>query len=96
MDDPLTSVNGPTIGDGNALFYYLKDVPDNFRQICEKLHNMTCNYKDFIVSTDTYKATSVKALEYEKKGILEKLTVKGSNTKKTHDWKGLLCNKDNK
>ncbi len=37
MDDPLPNVNVLTIEDGNALFYYLKDVPDNFKQICEKL-----------------------------------------------------------
>ncbi len=43
---------------------------------------MTGNYKDVIVSTDTYKATSVKALEHKRRGISEKLKVKGSNTKK--------------
>ncbi len=96
MDDPLHTVNVLTIQDGNALFYYLKDVPDNFRQICEKLYNITNNYKDVIVSTDTYKTTSVKAQEHKRRGISEKLIVKRSNTKKPQDWKGFLCNADNK
>ncbi len=57
---------------------------------------MTGNYKDVIVSTDTYKATYVKALECKRKGISEKVIVKGSSTKKPHDWKGFLSNTDNK
>ncbi len=91
MDDHLPSVNVLTIDDGNALFYYFKDVPDNFNQICEKLYNMTGNYKNVIVSNEIYKTTYVKALESKRKGISEKIIIKGSNTKKTLYWKRFLA-----
>ena len=96
MDDPLPNANVLTIEDGNALFYYLKEVPDNFKQICEKLYNMTRNYEDVIVSTDSYSKTSVKALERSRRGVSEKLIVKGAKTRRPYDWKGFLCNDDNK
>lgn len=43
-----------------------------------------------------YSTNSVKALERKRRGITEKLLVKGVNTKKPHDWKAFLCNEENK
>ena len=33
MDAPVPTVNVLSNKDGNALFYYLKEFPDNFKQI---------------------------------------------------------------
>ena len=96
MDEKLPNVGVLTIEDGNALFYYLKEIPDTFKQICEKLYNQTKKYDDVIVSTDMYSTNSVKALERKRRGITEKLLVKGANTKKPCDWKVFLCNEENK
>ena len=37
MDVSVPTVNVFTIEDGNALFYYLKEIADNLKQIEEKL-----------------------------------------------------------
>ena len=37
MDVPVPTVNVLTIEDGNALFYYLKEIANTFKQIAEKL-----------------------------------------------------------
>jgi hypothetical protein len=96
MDAPLPNVDTLTIEDGNVLFYYLKEIPDNFKQITEKLYKMTVKGGDVLVSTDMYIPSSVKALERKRRGYSEKLIVKGLNTKKPHDWKNFLCNEENK
>ena len=62
MGVPVPTVNVLTIEDCNALFYYLKEIPDNLKQIAEKLYNSTIKSSYVIVSTDMYSATSVKAL----------------------------------
>ena len=46
MDVPVSTVNVITIVDGNALFFYLKEIPDNFKQIAEKLYNSTIKSGD--------------------------------------------------
>ena len=59
-DENLTLV----IEHRNALFYALKDIPRNFKEICLKLFGMvfskTC---DMIFSTDMYYSDSVKSME---------------------------------
>ena len=62
MDIPVSTGNVLTIEDSNSLFYYLKEIPDNFKQIAEKLHNSTIKSGYLLVSTDMYSTTSVKAL----------------------------------
>ena len=84
------------IEDGNALFHSIKEIPGNFRQISEKLFNMTSNKVDVIFSTDMYKEDSVKAMERNRRGSSEKLLLQGENTKKPADWKNFLTNEDNK
>jgi hypothetical protein len=39
------------IEDGNAAFYYLKDLPPNFRDICVRLFDMVVRKSDIIFST---------------------------------------------
>ena len=72
MDEKLPNAGVLTIEDGNTLFYYLKEIPDAFKQICVKLYNQTKKY-DVIVSTDMYSTNSVKALEQKQRGMTEKL-----------------------
>ena len=78
------------IEDGNALFHSIKEIPGNFRQISEKLFNMTSNKVDVIFSTDMYKEDSVKAMERNRRGSSEKLLLQGENTKKACRLEKLL------
>ena len=57
---------------------------------------MTKMYGDVVVNTDMYSKNYVKALERKRRGITEKLLVKGANTKKTYDRKTFLSNEENK
>ena len=41
-----------TIEDGNALFHYMRELPDNFRGICLKLFDMKVKGTNAIFSTD--------------------------------------------
>ena len=52
MDVPVPTVNVLTFEDCNALFYNLKEIPDNFKQIAEKLYNSIIKSGDVLVSTD--------------------------------------------
>lgn len=84
-----------TTEDGNALFHCMSDVPKNFGQISSKLFNMMPRKADVIVSTDMYKAGSIKTME-RRRGESGKLLLKGENTKKPSDWKVFLANEENK
>ena len=80
--------------DGNATFHCLQDIPSNFRQICSKVFS-TIPKGDVIFSTDSYMENSIKSMERKRRGVSEKLLIKGSATKKPSDWKFLL-NDENK
>ena len=84
-----------TIYDGNAVFYYLKDVPSNFKLICEKIFSLLSK-GDIIFSTDSYKPDSIKSMERQRRGTSEKLIIKGESTKRPKDWKTFLANDANK
>jgi len=51
---------------------------------------------DVIVSIDMYVDDSVKNLERKRRGVADKLIVKGPSTRKPKDWKAFLQNEDNK
>jgi hypothetical protein len=84
------------VHDGNACFYYMKEVPCNFSQICSKVFDMMSRTGDAVFSTDSYKDNSVKSMERQRRGCSAKLIIKGQNTKKPPDWKSFLANDDNK
>ena len=84
------------IEDGNAAFYYLKDLPPNFRDICARLFDMVVRKSDIIFSTDMYLENSIKSMERKHRGCSEKLIVTGETTKKPPDWKTFLANEENK
>ena len=85
-----------TIEDGNALFYLMKQIPNDFEKICLKIFGMIANQGDVIISTDMYSSSSVKSLERKRSGSGEKLILKGKKTKKPSDWKSFLTNSENK
>ena len=51
------------IEDGNAIFYYLSQVPGNFKGIAEKIFSIMVRKPFVIFSTDMYHPNSVKAVE---------------------------------
>ena len=56
-----------TIEDGNALFYLMKQIPNDFEKICLKIFGMIANQGDVIISTDMYSSSSVKS--FERRGL---------------------------
>ena len=84
-----------TVLDGNATFYWRKNVPDSFKMICKSVFDMT-GKNDVIFSTDSYFPNSVKSMERKRRGCTEKLILKGENTKKPRNWKAFLANDENK
>ena len=84
------------IHDGNAVFYYMKETPGNFSQICSKVFDIMPPIGDVVFSTDSYMPNSVKAMERLRRGCGEKLIIKGENTNKPSDWKLFLGNDVNK
>ena len=75
------------VEDGNALFHCLKDVPNNFRGISEKILDMVSSKSPVIFSTDMYNENSIKSMERKRRGEGEKLIVCGSSTQRPRDWK---------
>lgn len=85
-----------SIIDGNATYYYLKKVPENFNLISHKLFDFLPAKGDSVFSTDMYKEYSIKGMTRDVRGTSEKLIIRGINTKKPKDWKLFLQNSDNK
>lgn len=85
-----------TVYDGNACFYYLKDLPTNFSQICSKVFDIMGKTGDVVFSTDQYYPDSIKSMERHRRGCGEKLVLKGEATKRPSDWKSFLSNEENK
>ena len=82
--------------DGNAMLHALTEIPDTFHGICEKVFSKIPKVSSVIFSTDTYHKGSIKAMERERRGIGEKLLIKGPNIKRPADWKNFLSNDENK
>eukprot|EP00794_Sanderia_malayensis_P002105 gene2104-2390_t len=85
------------IEDGNATFYNLKQLPNTFRGISEKIFDVsTSGKKHVIFSTDMYFPRSVKSQERERRGCGEKRIIKGVNTRRPESWTEFLTNEENK
>ncbi len=84
------------IVDGNALFYCMRELPNNFKEICYKVFDTLPKSSDIIFSTDMYNENSIKALERQRRGCSNKLIIRGELTKKPVDWKVFLTNDENK
>ena len=84
------------VEDGNALFYYMRELPSNFKDISRKVFDLMDKNCNVVFSTDTYIPNSIKSMELRRRGISQKLIIKGDMTKKPKDWKVFLSNDDNK
>ena len=84
------------IQDGNALFHTLTNLPLTFADICLQILDQMVSKTNFILSTDSYKADSIKAQERLRRGYGETFIVKGPATQKPMDFKHFLANEKNK
>ena len=85
------------VEDGNAIFYCMKEMLATFKQICEKIYDVSIVGKsDLLFSTDMYKENSIKSLERTSRGSGQKRIIKGEGTKRPENWKSFLSNNFNK
>ena len=84
------------IHDGNAFFYYMKDLPPNFGKIGTSVFEMMPAKSCGVFSTDSYHKNSIKTLERARRGQSAQLIVGGPSTKRPSDWKQFLGNSENK
>ena len=99
LDDFTMSSDAKTLNveDGNAIFYCMKEVPATFKQICEKIYDVSIMGKsDLLFSTDMYKDNSIKSMERTSCDSDQKCIVKGKSTKRPKNWKSFLSNDSNK
>lgn len=100
MEDAPEEVPYPTdslyIQDGNALFHALKNLPPTFGAICLQVLDQMVAKKNFIFSTDSYHADSIKAQERLRRGFSQRYIIEGQATRKPVDFKLFLANEENK
>ena len=100
LDDRTEEVPYPKdaffIQDGNALFHALISLPPTFGDICLQILDQMMAKKNFIFSTDSYQADSIKAQERLRRGFGKKFLVEGPATRKPMDFKLFLANELNK
>lgn len=89
-----------SIGDGNALFYYMKEMPLTFKHICNKYVKnwlTSCQSKVMFVSTDLYSTSLLyKSSRMQMKGSKWQANNWRAKHKKPNDWTTFLCNEENK
>lgn len=100
MDDASEDVPYPKealyIQDGNALFHALMNLPPTFGEICLQVLDQMVAKKNFVFSTDSYHADSIKAQERLRRGFSQRYLIEGPATRKPTDFKTFLANEDNK
>ena len=100
MDDGPEEIPYPKdalyIQDGNALFHALTNLPPTFGEICFQLLDQMVAKKNFVFSTDSYYADSIKAQERLRRGFSQRYIIDGPATRKPTDFKLFLANEDNK
>ena len=85
-DEPFFPDNETLVTeDGNAIFYYLSQVPGNFKGTAEKIFNLMAKNPFVIFSTDMYHPNSVKVVERLRRRSAAKLIVRGENTKEAKE-----------
>ena len=84
------------IQDGNALFHALTSISPTFGEICLQVLDQMVAKKDFIFSTDSYHADSIKAQERLRRGSSQHYLIQGPATRKPSDFKLFLANEHNK
>ena len=100
IEDAPEEVPYPTdsfyIQDGNALFHALKNLPPTFGEICLQVLDQMVVKKNFVFSTDSYHADSIKAQERLRRGFSQRYITEGQATRKPVDFKLFLANEENK
>ena len=75
----------------------MKEVPAIFKQICEKIYDVSIVGKsDLLFSTDMYKKNSIKSLERTSRSSGQKRIIKGESKKRPENWKLFLSYNSNK
>ena len=81
------------------MLHFLMDdgnLPPTFGEICfQRLDQMVAK-KNFVFSTDSYYADSIKAQERLRRGFSQRYIIDGPATRKPTDFKLFLANEDNK
>ena len=90
---PKCSLN---IQDVNALFHVLTNIAPTFGEICLQVLDQMVAKKDFIFSTDSYHADSIKAQERLRRGSSQCYLIQEPATRKPSDFKLFLENEQNK
>ena len=78
------------IQDDNALFHVLTNTTPTFGEICLQVLDQMVAKKDFIFSTDSYHADSIKAQERLRRGYSQCYLIQGPATRKltsSYSWK---------
>ena len=100
MEDAPEEVPYPTnsiyIQDGNALFHALKNLPPTFGEICLQVIDQMVVKKNFVFSTDSYHADSIKAQETLRRGFSQRYIIERQATRKPVNFKLFLANEENK
>ena len=84
------------IQNSNALFHALKNLPPTFGEICLQILDQMVAKKNFVFSTDSYHADSIKAEERLLRSFSQQYIIEGQATRKPVDLKLFLANEENK
>ena len=82
IEDADIPPDGDTLNieDGNATFYSMKEIPETFRHISEKIFDVSTARKSSVLfSTDMYQDNSVNSLERSARGSGEECIIQGEN-----------------
>ena len=84
--------------DGNALLHSLKNIPETFGQLTEKIFHLLAQAECIHFVTDSYNVKSIKCLERMRRGSsqTQPLLLRGQSTKTPREWKSFLSNDENK
>ena len=93
LPSPATTL---IIEDGNAVFHYMREIPGNFKQTCQKVFDVMVKTSYVVFSTDMYHSNSVKAVERRRRGCGDRFIIQGEMTKRPADWKVFLTDDANK
>ena len=99
IEDADIPPDGDTLNieDGNATLYPMKEVPATFRQISEKIFDVSTARKSSVLfSTDMYQENSVKSLERSARGSGEDRIIQGESTKRPEKLTEFQSNDINK
>ena len=96
MQSSNTNTLKEVIIDGNALLHSLKNIPETFGQLTEKIFHLLPQAECIHFVIDSYNVKSIKSLERMRRGSSQTLVVAWTVNKNPRDWKSFLSNDENK